>query len=82
MVSSLGTILSESGMNMVSISADLNPNQGTHLLVLFVCVLAAPHGSWDLSSPTRDRTRASAVKAQSTNHGTAKELPSFGFLMY
>ena len=25
--------------------------------VYFIYLLAAPHGMWDLSSPTRDRTR-------------------------
>ena len=31
----------------------------------------------DLSSPTRDRTRALAVEALSPNHWTAREIPMF-----
>ena len=29
----------------------------------------------DLSSPTKDQTRVSALKPQSINHWTAKEVP-------
>ena len=38
----------------------------------FLSFLAMLRGLWDLSSPTRDRTRALAVKAQSPNHWTAR----------
>ena len=37
--------------------------------------LAGPHGTWDLSSPSGDRTKASAWEAQSLNHWTAREVP-------
>ena len=36
-------------------------------------------GSYFLISPTRDRTRASWVKAQSPNHWTTREFPSILF---
>ena len=35
---------------------------------VFWVFLAVPHGLPDLYSPTRDRTRAMAVKAQNPNH--------------
>ena len=35
---------------------------------------------WDLSSLTRDLTGPSAVKAQSPNHWTAREIPTQHFL--
>ena len=38
---------------------------------------AVPHGLRDLSSPTRDQTRALAVRAQSPNHWTTMEVPRF-----
>ena len=41
----------------------------------FLSFLAMLQGLWDLSSLTRDRTWALAVKAQSPNHWTARELP-------
>ena len=42
--------------------------------------LAMPHGLWDLSSPTRDWTRATAVKVMSPSHWSAREFPtSYGF---
>lgn len=37
--------------------------------------LAALYSSWDLSSLTRNRTQALAVKAPSPNHWTAKDFP-------
>ena len=42
-----------------------------HLSIFFV------HGGglWDLSSPAWDWTRATAVKVQSPNHWTAREVP-------
>ena len=44
----------------------------------FVCFgfffFAMPRGLWDLSSPTRDRTQAPAVKAPSPNHWTTREF--------
>ena len=46
---------------------------------MYVCIyfiLAASHGMWDLSSPTRDQTHAPAVKVRSLNHWTTREVPS------
>ena len=37
--------------------------------------LAVPCGMQDVSSLTRDRTRATAVKAQNPNHSKRRELP-------
>ena len=45
-----------------------------HFKILFI-FWAAPHSLWDLSSPTRDWTWATAVKAPSPNHWTAGEFP-------
>ena len=36
---------------------------------------AVPRGFQDLSSPTRDRTWAPALKVWSPNHWTAREFP-------
>ena len=41
--------------------------------------LTVRHGFWDLSSPTRDRTRA--VKALSPNHCTARKFPRVMFFV-
>ena len=41
----------------------------------FLSFLAMLRDLWDLSFPTRDQTWALAVKAQSPNHWTARELP-------
>ena len=35
----------------------MNTKRHKGLRVFFVFLLAVPHGMWDLSSPTRDRTR-------------------------
>ena len=35
-----------------------------------------PHNMWDLSSPTRDRTRPPAVEVQGLNYWTAREIPA------
>ena len=43
--------------------------------------LPAPHGLQHLSSLTRDPTWATAVKAPSPNHWTARELPSWEFFL-
>ena len=37
--------------------------------------LAAPHGMWDLSFPTRIKPVPPAVGAWSLNHWTTRELP-------
>ena len=37
--------------------------------------MATLHSSWDLSSLTRNRTQALALKAPSPNHWTAKDFP-------
>jgi len=44
-----------------------------HLGLFFF--LAASRGMWDLSSLTRDRTQALAVKGWSLNHWTARKVP-------
>ena len=36
--------------------------------------LAMPHDLWNLSSPTSDRTRPSAVKAPNPNHWTTRKF--------
>ena len=47
-----------------------------HKSFIYVFIfLAMPHGLQDLGSPTRDRTRATAVKAPSPKHWTAREVP-------
>ena len=48
-------------------------------LVSFGGFMAAQSSLQDLSSPTRDQTRAMAGKAQSPNHWTAREFPSMSF---
>ena len=45
------------------------------LLFLFWFFLVAPCGLWDLSSPTRDRTRAMTMKAWNPNQKATRELP-------
>ena len=45
------------------------------ILYLFIYLLASSLGLRELSSRTRDQTRPSAVKSQSPNHWTARELP-------
>ena len=50
--------------------------------ILFFIFLAMPHGLWDLSSPTRDRTQAPAVKVLSPNHWTAREFPPLKFYIF
>ena len=47
----------------------------------FVFNLAALCSLQDLSSPTRDWTRALAVKVPSPNHWTAREFPDFAILI-
>ena len=42
--------------------------------ILFYSFLASPHDLWDLSSPTRDWTHATAVKVPSPNHWTTREF--------
>ena len=53
------------------------------LFILFYFIfLAMPCGLWDLSSQTRHRTQAPAVKAPSPNHWTTKEfLSKFSFIL-
>ena len=46
----------------------------TILLLLCFGFLATRH-MWDLSSPTRDRTRTPCTGRQSLNHWTAREVP-------
>ena len=42
--------------------------------ILFIYSLAALHGTWDLSAPTRDWTHAPALEGQSFNHWTTREV--------
>ena len=44
---------------------------------VFWVFLAAPCSMWDLSSWIRDRTRSPALKVQSLNHWTAREVPDW-----
>ena len=45
------------------------------ILLLFYVLVFWPRGMWDLSSPTRDRTRTPCIGRQSLNHWTAREVP-------
>ena len=47
-------------------------------IYIFFFFLVVPHGLWDLSSPARDWTWATAVKALSPNHWTTREFPTYG----
>ena len=49
-------------------------------LICGIIFLATPRVLRDLSSPTRDRTQALAVKVASPNHWTAREFPICGIL--
>ena len=40
-----------------------------------------PRSMRDLSSPTKDRTRALALEAWSLNHWTAREVPKTNFYL-
>ena len=42
---------------------------------------ATPHSLWDLSSPTRDRSRPPVVEAQNPNPQTTREFPANAFRM-
>ena len=56
---------------------------GSRFFPHFFLFFAVPRDFLDLSSPSRDRTWAPAMKVPSPNHWTARELPSlFTFLMY
>ena len=46
----------------------------------FKIFLVMQHSLWDLSSPTRDWTRSSALEAWSSNHWTPKEFPVLNFI--
>ena len=48
----------------------------------FKMFLVMQHSLWDLSFPARGWTRPSALKAWSSNHWTAKEVPVFNFIMF
>ena len=53
----------------------------TKPLFVFLSFLIMPHSLQGLSFPTRDPTQATAVKAASPNHWTAREFPAtVGFL--
>ena len=62
------------------------PDRSSHLKkkINLLFFLAIPCVLWDLSSPTRDRTRALALKALSPNHWTDREFPgllNFGLFL-
>ena len=40
----------------------------------FFSLLATPCGMWDLSSPTRDRSRTPCIEKRSLNHWTSREV--------
>ena len=50
-------------------------------LEFFFFFLATSHSLWDLSSPTRDRSRPPAVETQNLNPWTTKEFPANAFRM-
>ena len=50
-----------------------------HAKSSFIYLLAVLGGLQDLSSPTRDCTQATAVKALSPNHWTTREVPKSSF---
>ena len=45
------------------------------ILLLFYVLIFWPRGMWDLSSPTRNQTRAPCIVRQSLNHWTTREVP-------
>ena len=44
------------------------------ILLLFYVLVFWPRGMWDLSSPTRDRTRTPCFGRRCLNHWTAREV--------
>ena len=44
-------------------------------LLLFYVLVFWLRGMWDLSSPTRDRTRTPCIGMRSLNHWTTREVP-------
>ena len=52
----------------------------TILLLIYVSVFWL-RGMWDLSSPAREWTHTRGIGRQSLNHWTAREVPSFSFLV-
>ena len=50
------------------------------ILLLFYVLVFWSRGMWDLSSPTRDRTRTPCIGRQSLNHWTAREVPTSSVL--
>ena len=77
-----GSSLAQSGLSALSSQLRMQ-NPGTEgLLHLKVFIwshnfffLAAPHGMWDLSSPTKDQTHIPCIGRQSLNHWTSREIP-------
>ena len=47
------------------------------VLLLFYVLVFWPWGTWDLSSPTRDRTCTPCSGRLSLNHWTTREVPSY-----
>ena len=73
-------VINQLYLNKINFLKEIMYCSTVNLYVLFVCFcfllfLATWHGLWDLSSLTRDWTWATAVKAPSPNHWTARELP-------
>ena len=49
------------------------------ILLLFYVLVFWPRDMWDISSPTRDRTRTPWIGRRSLNHWTAREVPQSEF---
>ena len=49
------------------------------ILLLFYVLVFWPRGMWDLSSPTRNRTRTPGIGKQNLNHWTAREVSGQNF---
>ena len=60
-------------------TSSIQMTNGTLTLHIFFFFLAAPPGLQDLSSPTRDWTRALAMKVLSPNPLTARNLPGITY---
>ena len=52
------------------------------ILLLFYVLVFWPPGMWDLSSPTRDRTRTPCTGRGSLNHWAAREVPTRHILFF
>ena len=52
------------------------------LLLLFYVLVFWLRDMWDLSSPTRGRTRTPCIGRQRLNHWTAREVPPHGLFLF